>query len=228
MNEERAKRKLTAIFSADVKGYSRLMGEDELSTVRTLENYRVVIASFIEKFRGRVVDSPGDNVLAEFLSVVDAVEASVQIQKTLHEKNVELPVNRRMEFRIGINLGDVIEGNGCIYGDGVNIAARIEGLAEPGGVCISKTAFDQVKNKLKLGYAYLGDHQVKNITDPVKAFKVLTDPDDIGKVIDGHGKPWRPFWVVLAVFIALIIGATGWHLNHHQPTKIGPTFSSKT
>ncbi len=126
MNDKDVKRKLVAILSADFKGYSRLMEEDEVKTVRTLEEYRGVISGLIEKHRGRVVDSPGDNVLAEFASVVDAVDSAVEIQKELKVKNAELPENRRMEFRIGINLEDVVEEGDRIYGDGVNIAARIE------------------------------------------------------------------------------------------------------
>jgi adenylate cyclase len=173
--EERAKRKLTAILSADVKGYSRLMSEDELGTVRTLEAYREMIAEVIGNFSGRVVDSPGDNLLAEFSSVVDAVECAVEIQKELKSKNEQLPDDRRMEFRIGINLGDVIEECERIYGDGVNIAARIEGLAEAGGICISRNVYDQVKNKLNLGYEYLGEHTVKNIVEPVQAYRVKTE-----------------------------------------------------
>src|SRR2546422_2343536 len=130
-------RKLTAILSADVKGYSRLMGEDEEATIRTLTAYREVMTTLIGRHRGRVVDSPGDNLLAEFASVVDAVQCAVEIQQELKVKNAELPAHRRMEFRIGINLGDVIVEGERIYGDGVNIAARVEGLAEPGGLCIS-------------------------------------------------------------------------------------------
>ncbi len=172
MTQERAKRKLSAILSADVKGYSRLMGEDELETVRTLEAYREIIAKVIRNYRGRVVDSPGDNVLAEFASVVDAVESAVEIQKELKSKNAELPENRRMEFRIGINLGDVVEEGERIYGDGVNIAARIEGLAEGGGICISGTAFDQVESKLGLEFEYLGEQSVKNIKKPVRVYRV--------------------------------------------------------
>ncbi len=167
MTEERAKRKLSAILSADVKGYSRLMGEDELATVRTMEAYRQMIAEVVGNYRGRVVDSPGDNVLAEFSSVVDAVESAVEIQKELNVKNEELPENRRMEFRIGINLGDVVEEGERIYGDGVNIAARTESLAEGGGICISRNVYDQVKNKLSLEYEHLGEHTVKNIADQV-------------------------------------------------------------
>ena len=170
--ERRAKRKLSAILSADVKDYSRLMGEDELGTVRTLEAYREMIAEFISNYRGRVVDSPGDNVLAEFASVVDAVESAVEIQQELKAKNAELPGNRKMEFRIGINLGDVIEEGERIYGDGVNIAARIEGLAPGGGICISGTTFDHVENKLGLEFEYLGERAVKNIKKPIRVYQV--------------------------------------------------------
>jgi len=170
--EERAKRKLSAILSADVKGYSRLMGEDELATVRTLEAYREMIAEVIRNYSGRVIDSPGDNVLAEFSSVVDAVESAVEIQKELKAKNAELSEDRRMEFRIGINLGDVIEEGERIYGDGVNIAARIESLAEGGGICISGTGFDQVENKLELEFEYLGEQSVKNINKAVRVYRV--------------------------------------------------------
>src|SRR2546425_9349378 len=145
-------RKLTAILSADVKGYSRLMGADEVATVRTLTVYREVMATLIQQHHGRVVDSPGDNLLAEFASVVDAVQCAVEIQRALKTKNAELPDHRKMEFRIGINSGDVIMEGERIYGDGVNIAARLEGLAEAGGICISGIVYDQVKNKLALGY----------------------------------------------------------------------------
>ncbi len=137
MATESLKRKLTAILSADAKGYSRLMGEDEAATVRTLTAYRESMANLIHQHQGRVVDSPGDNLLAEFSSVVDAAQCAVEIQHILQAKNALLPENRRMEFRIGINLGDVIEEGERIYGDGVNIAARVEGLAEGGGICMS-------------------------------------------------------------------------------------------
>ena len=175
MTEERAKRKLIAILSADVQGYSRLMGEDELGTVRTLEAYREMIAETIRNFSGRVVDSPGDNVLAEFASVVDAIESAVEIQKELSANNADLPEDRRMEFRIGINLGDVIEEGDRIYGDGVNVAARIEGLAKGGGICISGTAFDQVEGKLGLKFEYLGEQSVKNIKKPVRVYRVMME-----------------------------------------------------
>lgn len=198
MTEERVKRKLSAILSADVKGYSRLMAEDGLATVRTLEAYREMIAEGIRNYNGRVVDSPGDNVLAEFASVVDAVESAVEIQKKLKAKNAELPENRRMEFRIGINLGDVIEEGERIYGDGVNVAARIEGLAEGGGICIARNVYDQVKNKLSLEYEYLGEHTVKNIAEPVNVYRILTEPEAAGqKISKGFELPDKPSIAVL-------------------------------
>jgi adenylate cyclase len=175
MAAEDFKRKLTAVLSADVAGYSRLMAEDEAATVKTIATYREVMASLIKQHRGRVVDSPGDNVLAEFSSVVDAVQCAVAVQKEFQARNAELPENRRMEFRIGINLGDVIEEEDRLYGDGVNIAARLEALADPGGICVSKTAFDQIETKLPLGYEYLGEQEVKNIPKPVGAYRVLME-----------------------------------------------------
>jgi len=175
---KRPNRKLKAIFSADVKGYSRLMGDNELSTITTIERYREFISEVITQFSGRFIDSPGDNILAAFDSAVDIVEASIEIQKLLALKNAELAPDRRMLFRIGINMGDVISRGDRIYGDAVNIAARIEGLSEPVGICLSKTVYDQVKNKLDLGYEYIGEHIVKNIAEPVKVFRVLNRSDD--------------------------------------------------
>jgi len=166
-------RKLTAILSADVEGYSRLMGEDEEATIRTLTSYREVMTFLIPRHRGRVVDSPGDNLLAEFGSVVDAVQCAVVIQTTLRAENANLPQNRRMEFRIGINLGDVVVDGERIYGDGVNIAARVEGLAEGGGICISGTVFDQVKGKVSVTFEDLGPQQVKNIAEPIRAYRAV-------------------------------------------------------
>jgi adenylate cyclase len=200
------KRKLSAIFSADVAGYSRLMGEDEASTVSTLETFREVMSTLIHQHRGRVVDSPGDNLLAEFASVVDAVQCGVSVQKELRARNDALPENRRMQFRIGINLGDVIEEGDRIYGDGVNIAARLEALADPGGICVSKTAFDHIESKLPLGYQYLGEQNVKNIPKPVPAYRVLLDKDAVGKVIDAtRNKRLKWAWVAAGTVLALLI-----------------------
>jgi adenylate cyclase len=168
-------RKLAAIFSTDVVGYSRLMGDDEEATIRILTAYRTVISSLIQYYRGRVVDSTGDNLLAEFASVVDAVRCATEIQHALKEKNAELPEGRQMQFRIGINLGDVIVEGERLYGDGVNIAARLESLALPGGICISGTVYDHVENKLPLQYTYQGEQAVKNIAKPVRVYRVGVD-----------------------------------------------------
>ena len=197
MAEERAKRKLSAILSADVKGYSRLMQDDESSTIQTLKTYRELMAFFIQGYRGRVVDSPGDNVLAEFGSVVDAMECAVKIQQELKEKNAELPESRRMEFRIGINLGDVIEDEDRIYGDGVIIAARVEGLADPGGICISGRVYDQIENKLNLGYEYIGERAVKNIKKPLRVYRVGMEPHSVAEVHKAFDLPEKPSVAVL-------------------------------
>ena len=171
-------RKLAAIFSADVKGYSRLMGDDEEATIRTLTVYREVMTALIQQHQGRVVDSPGDNLLAEFASAVDAVQSAVEIQRELRAKNTDLSDTRKMEYRIGINVGDVIVEGERLYGDGVNIAARLEGLAEPGGIRISGTVYDQVENKLTLGYEYVGEQEVKNIAKPVRVYRVRRDDEE--------------------------------------------------
>ena len=178
MEQKGFHRKLTAILSADVAGYSRLMQDDEAATVKTLEAYKTAISDLVKQHRGRVVDSPGDNLLADFASVVDAVQCAVATQKELQARNTELPENRKMQFRIGVNLGDVIEEESRIYGDGVNIAARLESLADPGGICVSKTAFDQIETKLPFGYEYLGEQSVKNIAKAVGAYRVVLESRD--------------------------------------------------
>ncbi|HJY80934.1 MAG TPA: adenylate/guanylate cyclase domain-containing protein [Candidatus Binatia bacterium] len=165
-------RKLAAILSADVKGFSRLMGEDEEATLRTLTASRQVTDTLIQQHRGRIVGTAGDSILAEFASVVDAVQCAVEIQTALKTENANLPTNRRMEFRIGINLGDVMVEGEQIYGDGVNIAARLEALAEAGGICISGAVYEQIKNKLTLHYEDLGEQVLKNIAEPVQVWRV--------------------------------------------------------
>jgi adenylate cyclase len=202
------KRKLTAIFSADVEGYSRLMEEDELATVETLTSHKETMGKLIRQYRGRVVDSTGDNLLAEFSSVVDAVQCAVEVQQVLSAKNEALPENRRMNFRIGINSGDVIEEGELIYGDGVNVAARMESLAEGGGISISGTAFDQLGKKLPLGYEYLGEQSVKNIRKPVRVYRVLTEEEAVGKVIgEKRAKPKQWRWAAVSAIAIFIIVA---------------------
>jgi adenylate cyclase len=170
--QEGFKRKLTAILSADVEGYSRLMDDDEEATIQTLKDYRAIMSNLIKQYRGRVVDATGDNLLAEFASAVDAVNCAVEIQRELAERNAELSDDHKMHFRIGVNVGDVVEEEDRIYGDGVNIAARLEGLAEAGGICISGSVYDHIENKLDLGYDFLGEQEVKNIAKPVRVYRV--------------------------------------------------------
>ena len=222
MAEKGFKRKLTAILSADVEGYSRLMGDDEEATVRTLTSYREVLSTLIKQHNGKVLDSPGDNLLAEFVSVVDAVQCAVAVQKEIKARNDELPESRKMQFRIGINLGDVIQEEERIYGDGVNIAARLEGLANPGGICISKTAFDQIESKLPYGYEFLGDQTVKNIAKPVGAYHVLMEPR---VTVAGEPKKEKPAPMrrkaILAGGVALvvvIIVAVIWNFYFRLPS----------
>ena len=169
-------RKLTAILSADVEGYSRLMGEDDAATVSTLTLYRAAIQTLVREHRGRVVDSTGDNVLAEFASVVDAVQCAVAIQRDLGARNIALPPARQMKFRVGVNLGDVIVDGERIYGDGVNIAARLQSLAVGGGICIAGSVYEQVRGKLALRYEDLGLQSVKNIAQRVRVHRVREEP----------------------------------------------------
>ena len=228
---ENFKRKLTAILSADAVGYSRLMAEDETATVKTLSSYREIMASLIKQHRGRVVDSPGDNLLAEFSSVVDAVQCAVAVQSEFQTCNAELAENRRMEFRIGINLGDVIDEEDRIYGDGVNVAARLEALADPGGVCVSKTAFDQIESKLPLGYEYLGQKSVKNIPKPVGAYRVLMKPEAVGKVIGEKrflGRiPRRTAMAAIIILVLIAGGLISWNIYLQQSKRIEPASLGK-
>jgi adenylate cyclase len=217
MADEGFKRKLAAILSADVEGYSLLMGEDEEATVRTLTTYREVLTNLIQQHNGKVIDSPGDNLLAEFDSVVDALNCAVAVQKEIKSRNDELPENRRMQFRIGVNLGDVIEDEERIYGDGVNVAARTEGLADGGGICVSGTAYDQITKKLPLGYEYLGEQKVKNIEKPIRVYRVLMDPEAAGKVI-GEKRPISRHWRWAAVALLVVAGALAiWNFYQRPP-----------
>jgi adenylate cyclase len=199
-------RKLTAILCADVFGYSRLMGQDEEATHRTLVSHRKVIDTLIEQHHGRFVNSAGDSVLAEFASVVNAVQCAVEIQSALKAENADIPPERRMEFRIGINLGDVMVDGEQIYGDGVNVAARLENLAEPGGISIADTVYAQVRNKLTLGYADLGLQSVKNIAEPVRVYRVLVHT---GAATKREGVVRRYLWRggLSMVGVAIIAGA---------------------
>jgi len=208
------RRKLAAVLHADVKGYSRLMSRNEVETVRTLKAHREIMFGLVRDHRGRVVDTAGDGFLLEFASVVDALECAVALQRTLKERNDELPADGRLQFRIGINIGDVIEEDEKIFGDGVNIAARLEGLAEPGGICISGTAYDQVRNKLDFGYEYLGEQLVKNIPELVRVYKVLLDPGQVSartlRAVTAGQKKLTAIAVV-AIICAFTIGVAFWY-----------------
>jgi adenylate cyclase len=170
---EKVRRRLTTLLCADAAGYTRLMGADEAGTLATLRRRRVAMATLIERHEGRIVNTWGDAVIAEFASVVEAVQCAVETQQELSSHNDELPEEQRMNFRIGINLGDVMLEGDDVYGDGVNIAARLQELAEPGGILISGPVYDQVHNKLSIGFDCLGEQSLKNVAHPVTGYRVL-------------------------------------------------------
>lgn len=215
------KRKIAAIFAADIAGYSRLVAEDEEETLRRLASYREVIDDFIAKASGRIFNTAGDAVLAEFPSAVDAVRCAIDIQESLRTRNMAYPPSRQMSFRIGITIGDVVERNGDLLGDGVNIAARLEGLAEVGGICISRAVHEQVANKLSVQFADIGAQEVKNIPTPVHAYMVAMRRED-----GTYTKPQvkkaaaklaaAPVWMwplVVAVVSIVAIGVSGFLYN---------------
>jgi adenylate cyclase len=211
MGEGRAARRLTAVLAADVVGYSRLMAADEKGTHARLKTLRKdFIEPIIAEHHGRIVKLTGDGALAEFPSVVDAVECAAAIQAGIAERQADQPNDRRIVFRIGINIGDVIIEDDDIYGDGVNVAARLEGLAEPGGICVSRTVYDHAKNKVSLRFKPMGEHRVKNISEPVSAYRVLPDPGSVATII-GVKRVGTPEWrrVALAATVVCLLGAAG-------------------
>ena len=232
MEEKVFKRKLTAILSADAVGYSRLMNDDEEATVRTIQSYRKVFSTLIMQHNGRLVDSPGDNLLAEFASVVDGLRCALAVQYELANRNAALSENRRMRFRIGLNLGDVIEEKGSLYGDGVNVAARLESLAKPGGILFSGAVYDQVKNKLPDRFEFTGDQPVKNIPDPVRTYRVVmdTETDRLPKKTGiKKSKHLKAVLVFLLGTITILAVGLGWHYwqarNSRMPSNTSPESS---
>jgi adenylate cyclase len=224
----RAERKLAAILAVDVVEYSRLVRADEAGTLGRVKAHRVEFAEpLIAEYRGRLVKLTGDGVLVEFESAVDAVECAVAIQKGMAEREAAVPEDRRIRYRIGINIGDIVQDDGDIFGDGVNIAVRLEGLAEPGGICIARNVYNQVKGKLDLAFEPMGEHKVKNIAEPVVVYRVVTDPGLVAKTLGLKrvGTPdWR--WAAGAAVIAAIV-AGSWAAAQFQPwTWLDPTFSS--
>ena len=207
MAPDSSQRRLAAILSADAVGYSRLMAADEAATVRTLHAHRQLIRALVEEHGGRVVDMAGDNVLAEFPAALEAARCALEIQRVLDHENAELPLDRVMSFRIGIHLGDVLVDEGKIYGDGVNIAARLEALASPGGACISGSVHDQVKTKLAARYEDLGEQTVKNIPDPVPVWRMQRTEDAAITVTRAPGRAIG--WRAPALVVALLLAAGG-------------------
>src|SRR5438309_756523 len=219
MDEEPStQRRLAAIRAADIAGYSRLMHEDEAATVRDLKAHQSVILPLIGRHGGRVIDTAGDGILAEFPSVIGATECAVELQTVMAERNERVPESRRMLFRIGINLGDVIHDESRIYGDGINIAARLEALAEPGGVLVSSTVYDHVRGKLPLTFADAGERQLKNIEQPVRTYRILIpgaastlEAAPLSRTATAH----RRRWIVLGLAALLVLLAAGgaWWIN---------------
>lgn len=211
MAEERVQRKLTTILATDVEGYSRLMSADEETTLKTLKSYREIIDGLISRHDGRIFGTAGDSVVAEFGSTVEAVRCAMSIQEDLRVHNAELIEDLRMMFRIGINVGDVMVENENLFGDGVNVAARLESIAEAGGICISRSVFDQVKNKLSIGFEDIGPQKVKNIPEPVPAFRVVVDPVSVATTIDTPttAPRWR-MTAIAAVVVILAVGGIAW------------------
>ena len=172
-------RKLAAIFAADVAEYSRLMGLDELGTLRTLQAYRAILDRLIAAYRGRIFNTAGDSVVADFASAVDAVECAVAVQDAIESENANRPSGEQMRFRIGVHVGDIIVEGSNLFGDGVNIAARLQSLAEPGGICLSAAVRDQIGTRLPVAFTALGEQRVKNIADPIRIYRVGGTPADM-------------------------------------------------
>ena len=222
-------RKIAAIFAADIAGYSKLVAEDEEETLRRLASYRSVMDDFIARAGGRIFNTAGDAVLAEFPSAVEAVRCAIDIQESLRTRNMAYPASRQMSFRIGITIGDVVERNGDLLGDGVNIAARLEGIAPVGGICISRTVYEQVANKLSVQFADIGEQQVKNIPTPVHAYKFEMRPDD-GRFVAAPVKkpakaaPWMVPVAIAAPIMVIAIAAVAYLMGerHNGPSPSPP------
>jgi adenylate cyclase len=192
-------RKLAAIFAADVEGYSRLMGQDEVGTLRTLTAYRVIVDRLIASHRGRIFNTAGDSLIADFASAVDAVQCAVAVQEAIAQENADRPAGEQMRYRIGIHVGDIMVQGEDLFGDAVNVAARLEALAEPGGICVSGTARDHIGTKLPIGFVDLGEQQVKNIAQPIRAYRIKGEISPIGIPVVGSSLalPDKPSIAVL-------------------------------
>jgi class 3 adenylate cyclase len=212
-------RKLSTILSADVAEYSRLMAEDEEGTLRTFRGHREVFESLVALHRGRIFNTAGDAILAEFTSTVEAVRCATEIQAALRTRNDQLPENRQVRFRIGVNLGDVMVQGSDLLGDGVNVAARLQSAAEPGGVTISGSVYDQIRNKLSLSFASLGERSYKNIPQPVRTFSIAGAEDGAALPTPKPAKPGggkRAIWAAAAVLALAIVGGGAWFFLGQQ------------
>ena len=189
---ESQSRRLAAILAADIAGYSALMGADEARTVRDLKSHQAVVLPMVGEFGGRIIDTAGDGILAEFPSVVNAVKCAVAIQSKMAERNTGIEPERRMQFRVGINIGDVVFDEARIYGDGINVAARLEGIAEPGGICISRKVYEEIDGKLDIAWEDAGEQNLKNIARPVRVYR-----SNVAKVAPGPSLPDKPSIAVL-------------------------------
>src|ERR1700676_2162027 len=216
---EHTERRWAAILSADVYGYSRRMAEDEAATVSDLKQCREIIEAQVREHHGRIVDAPGDNVLAEFPSAVEAVQCGVEVQRELTDRNSNLEPDRQMEFRIGIHVGDVILDDGKIYGDGVNIAARLEGLAQPGGICLSAAAHEQIRGKLDIDCEDIGERQVKNIPRPGRVLRVRMVPMPAPPPHPEHSSRLRQLIAAGAVVAILLVMLVSWRFLRSPARK---------
>ena len=187
------KRKIAAIMAADIAGYAKLVAEDEEETLRRLEAYREVFRDFVARLSGRIFNTAGDAVMAEFASAVDAVRCAIDLQESLRARNLGYPASRQMSFRIGISIGDVVERDGDLLGDGVNVAARLQGLADPGGLCVSRTVYEQVGSKLSVKFIDIGEQQVKNLPLPIYAYVVALGEADVPRLRRNHRSVLRRF-----------------------------------
>ncbi len=210
MAPERVQRKLTTILAADVAGYTRLMRADEEATLETLGEYRETIDALVVRHEGRVFSTGGDSVLAEFGSAVEAVRCAISCQEEIASRNAELADDRKLMFRIGINVGDVMVREDDLFGDGVNVAARLEGLAQPGGICVSGSTFEQVKHKLSLGFEDLGPQHVKNIAEPVSAYGLVPGSVALAAKTPSAAKRWRMPAIAATVIVILAAGGVAW------------------
>ena len=214
-------RKLATILSADVAAYSRLMAEEEEHTLHVFRGHKEVFEQLVALHRGRVFNTAGDAILAEFGSAVEAVRCATEIQAALRTRNDQWPEARRVEFRIGVNLGDVMVSGADLLGDGVNVAARLQAAAEPGGICIAGSVYDQIRNKLSLSFKSLGEMNYKNIPQPVRTF-AIAEADGVGPlpapaVPDGHkGDSMRRFWILAATVLLLVGGAAVWGYSDYR------------